>query len=324
MQYQVRWKHIDKDLTKVSSWRGIRDLALVWIAVLAIAAIASRLASFDIIGALICLAAFLAIGILQNGMSSLSHHAVHVNLHPKLAVNDQLFRWLLAAPMGQSYLALRREHLRHHARFAEADDPERFYYDLDVGNRNTVPRFVWWCLRMFLGGVVIGQVRRVLFGSRNAATMVPDPPESPERAARERREYLYVVPAQAVVFGMMWAVTGNLHGYLVFWLLPLVTIGVGLNAMRATIEHADPAQHGGAYRTFLSGPIESFIVGPFNFDHHYEHHRFMSVPYYRVAKIRELLTNAGDYKDCTQEPSYHARYQQILRDLRARAIPAAH
>jgi len=48
MQYQVRWKHIDKDLTKVSSWRGIRDLALVWIAVLAIAAIASRLASFDI------------------------------------------------------------------------------------------------------------------------------------------------------------------------------------------------------------------------------------------------------------------------------------
>jgi fatty acid desaturase len=317
MPHKVTIRHIGKELMQVSPWRGLRDLVFVWIGVFAVAALAGRLASPNGAGIAAWVAAVVAIGVLQNGMSSLSHHAIHNNLHPNPRVNDLLFRWLLAAPMGQSFVALRREHLRHHARFAEADDPERFYYDLNVGRRNTVPRFLWWCVRMFCGFVVIGQLRRMLFGTRDAATMTPDPADQPDRAAQERREYVWVVPATAILFLLFWAVTGSPFGYPLFWVAPLVTVGAGFNAMRATIEHAAPSRPPGAYRTFLSGPIERFIIGPFNFDHHYEHHRFMTVPYYRVGRIRKLLSDAGDYEDCTLEQSYRSRFLQILRDLRA-------
>ncbi len=308
--YCLSWRDIDKSDLNVTL-RGSRDLALVWLGVLLIATLSGRLFSYSLYGVLGGVAAIVAIGVLQNGLASLSHHAVHRNLHPRAMINDYMFRWLLSAPMGQSYLTLRREHLRHHAHFAEDDDPERFYYDLDTGDRKSPMRLILWTLSMFTGFVALGQIRRLLSNNRGGADVaIPI-----EQAKRERKEYLYVIPAQIALFAIFYAATGSLFGYFVYWAFPLVTVGAGLNALRATIEHADPEDPATHYRTFLSNPIERFIVGPFNFNYHYEHHRFMNVPYYRAEKLRAMLTRSDDYSDCKIEKSYLSRYRSILRML---------
>jgi fatty acid desaturase len=314
MTQRVTWKDIGQDLLQVSSWRGILDLAAVWFGIVVLASLAGRFASFEPGGIVIAVAGVIGIGILQNNLASLSHHAVHWNLHPNRRVSDQFFRWLIAAPMGQNYLTLRREHLAHHASFGAPDDPERHYYDLDVGNRNSAASFLFWTLAMFSGYVVVGQVRRILLGSRTGE--MNESKSNTERLVVERREILYVLPAQAVIFAVFFVLTGSIYGYFMLWALPLVTVGAGLNALRATIEHADPTPDHNLYRSFASNMIESFVVGPFKFTHHYEHHRFMTVPYYRIDKVRTILREAGDFSECSLERSYFRRYAQIVNDLR--------
>jgi len=310
--YQVTWKDLDRGLFQVSPVRGIIDLVVVWAGIFAVAGLGYRfIFPFSI-------AAMILIGVLQNGLSSLGHHAMHIHLHPNPRWNDSIFRWLIAAPLGQSYLSLRREHFEHHARFAEPDDPERFYYDLDVGDRSTPFRLLFWMVRMFLGFVVVGQLQRLISGSRGGHVATRTTPELMERAARERREYLYVVPAQVIIFLMMYGVTGSPLGYFLFWVIPLITVGAGLTAIRATIEHADASRAGKHYVTFTSNVVERFIVGPFNFNYHYEHHRFMGVPYYRIGKVRQVLKAAADYADCTIENSYGHRCLKVFIELHRR------
>jgi len=310
--YKLQWSDFEPELMKVT-YRGVLDLVLVWASIFGVAAVASRFLSPDLTGVLVTAAAILVIGTLQNGLASLSHHAVHYNLHPDRKINDSLFRWMLAAPMGQSFLTLRREHLRHHSRFAENDDPERFYYDLDIHNRRSPGAFIARTAGMFLGLVVASQLQRILSGNRGGALATG---QKDERESRGRREFLYALPAQAVLFGAFYLLTDNLLGYFIYWAIPLVTVGAGLNALRATIEHADPDEPPTNYRSFHFNPIEKMIVGSFNFNLHYEHHRFMSVPYYKVGEVKKRMLAANDYAGCRIERSYLSRYAEILKKLR--------
>ncbi len=312
MDYRVSFKSLDKELLRVSRWRGSADVLVVWLGIFIVAGGLGHWATFGLAGACLTLMGILVIGIFQHSLAALGHHAVHNNLHPNKATNDLLFRWLIAAPTGQSFLALRREHLLHHATFGTANDPERYYYDLSVGQRDRAGRFVVWSILMFLGYVVTRQLHRL----RNAAPQSEVVSTRSTPTPSPATELLAIVLAQSVLFPLLWVITGSWLGYPLLWALPLVTVGGGLNGMRATLEHADPSQPPNLNRSFLSNPLERWALGPYNFSYHYEHHRFMMVPYYRVRALRQLLQNAGDYGECSLELSYTRRYLDIVRILR--------
>lgn len=317
MDYRVSFKSLDKELLRVSPWRGGADVLLVWLGVFFVAGVLGHWAEFSLLGVGLMLMGILVIGIFQHGLAALGHHAVHVNLHPDKRTNDRLFRWLIAAPTGQSFLALRREHLLHHATFGTAKDPERYYYDLSLGRRDRAGRFVVWSILMFLGYVVTRQLYRLRSGEPQSvepqgdvASMrtTPTPPLT--------LEVLPILLTQSVLFVLLWMTAGSWWGYPLLWALPLVTVGGGLNGMRATLEHADPSRPPNLNRSFVSNPLERWALGPYNFSHHYEHHRFMMVPYYRVRALRQLLQEAGDYEECSLESSYTRRYLDIVKTLR--------
>jgi fatty acid desaturase len=202
--------------------------------------------------------------------------------------------------------------------FAEDDDPERFYYDLDIHNRRSPSGLIAWTAAMFMGLVAASQLRRLISGDRAGGVLDE---KAKERQGRERREYLYVLPAQVVLFVAFYLLTGNLLSYFVFWAMPMVAVGAGLNALRATIEHADPDEPPTNCRSFHSNPIERMIVGPFNFNLHYEHHRFMTVPYYKVNEVNQRVMAANHYANCQIERSYVSRYMGILKKLETRKRP---
>jgi fatty acid desaturase len=193
---------------------------------------------------------------------------------------------------------------------------------------------------VFLGWVIIPILSRWVVGNRGrlAEPVEPVPQHVEANQARKaevsKREKLLdllaIPPVQAVLFGLFWLATGQWWGYFAFWALPLVTVGAGLNALRATIEHANPDEHATAEDpheilfSFVSNPIERFFVCPLHFNYHYEHHRFMNVPYYHAPKLRQALIDRHDYTNVTLVPSYARRVVQICRRLRERSRELEH
>src|SRR5262245_50266917 len=276
----LRVQDLPLDLRRVNRLRGVADLALVWAAITALVWVAGALRN-----PLVFVVAVVLIGALQNNLASLTHHATHFNLHPERTVNDWLARLCLTAPLGSLFSVVRAEHWAHHARLGSADDPERFYYDLDLHGRRVPGHLRAWVLELFAGWVLLPTLRRFVTGSR-AGSLEAAAPREPGDAGFARIEVALLLLAQLVIAVTWWRLAGAWWGYLALWVLPLVTVGAALTALRATLEHADPRRPPHLLLSFVSNPVERFFVGPFNFNYHYEHHRFMMVPYYRMARLR--------------------------------------
>jgi len=297
---------------EISPTRGLRDLALVWAGIAAVAAACGAQG-----GVFVHALGFVLIGALQNHLSSLLHHAIHANLHPSRGVNLWLARLALAAPMAQIFSVLRWEHLHHHAHLGAADDPERFYYDLDRHGRRQPGRFRRWVAGLFAGWLVIPILRRALRGSRDE-TAAPAPPRDRARRREARLDLLLIPPAQLLLFVLFFALHGSPFAWLGLWALPAATLGGGLTALRATLDHADADLPPKLLLSYRSNPLELFFVAPFHFNYHYEHHRFMTVPYYHAPKLREMLLARGDFADALLLPSYLGRVQELARRLGTR------
>ena len=325
----LRYRDLPAEWKQVSGVRGIRDVALIWLGIFVLAALTARYWHPALYAAAVVL-----VGGLQNHISSLIHHAIHTNIHPNKTLNDWITRLCLAGPQGQFFAAMRKEHLDHHRELGAADDPERFYYDLRLHGRTTATGFLTWVTGVFLGWVIIPIVSRWIVGRRGPlAAPVESPPheQAQQRGIAQvpRREKLLdlaaIPPVQVALFGLFWLATGQWWGYIAFWALPLVTVGAGLNAVRATVEHANPDEHATAADprdilfSFVSNPVERFFVCPLHFNYHYEHHRFMNVPYYHAPKLRQALIDSDDYTSVTLVPSYGRRVVEICRRLRERA-----
>jgi fatty acid desaturase len=309
---RLSFSELPEAWTRLSRVRGLADVALVWAGIFAVVAFCGYLES-----GWIHLVGIVGIGILQNNISSLAHHAIHNNIHPERRLNDGLTRLLLAAPLAQLFSVLRAEHLHHHAHLGATDDAERYYYDLTRHGRREKGHLVRWVGGLFIGWVALGVARRTLTGSREGG----EPPATralSERGKRERiLDLLAIPPMQIAVALAMWLVHGQWWAYLALWAIPAVTVGGGLTALRATLDHADAGQPPDLDLSYVSNPLERFVVAPFNFNYHFEHHRFMTVPYYHVAKLRPLLQARGEFEGVQLLPGYVSRIRQLARELKA-------
>jgi fatty acid desaturase len=302
----VRASELPPDLLRISPWRGAFDTARTWIAVAVVALVCRRLAH-----PLAWAAGAILVAGLQNNLMVLWHHSIHHNMHPLRRVNDWIGRWLLISPMGQPFGLMRRAHIDHHAHLGRPQDPDRWYYDLDLHGRRRSGILLGWLALNCLGGLVVPQVRKAFTGRRDRAA---DPGTA--RAQRDRADRLAVVVAQGVLFGAFWVLCGAWWGYFVLWALPAVTLGGGLNCLRTALEHADPSDPPHRDFSFRSNALERFFVAPFHMNYHWEHHLLMTVPYYQMPSLRRLLLERGRYGDGRLVGSYLGRLREITRHLR--------
>lgn len=310
---RLSFSELPEEWSRLSRVRGLADVALVWVGIFALVAVCGHFGVWWI-----HLIGIVGIGILQNHISSLTHHAIHSNIHPSRNLNDLLTRILLSAPMVQIFSVLRAEHLHHHAHMGDDDDAERYYYDLTRHRRREPGRLLPWVCGLFVGWVALGVVRRTLTGSRDGG----GPPATralSERGKRERTLDLLAIPPMQIVIALaMWYVHGQWWAYFALWAIPAVTVGGGLTALRATLDHADAGQPPALDLSYISNPIERFVIAPLNFNYHFEHHRFMTVPYYNVAKLRPILLKRGEFDGVQLLPGYLSRIRQLARELNAR------
>jgi fatty acid desaturase len=265
--------------------------------------------------------AVLGIGVLQYHLTVLSHHGLHAQLARGRRANDAITRWLLLAPIGTPLRAMRNNHLRHHAKLGDADDYDRWYYDLTLQRRDHLAGLRSWLPRMFLGGLILPTLRKLTGRALEDETGLA-PPEAGARDALSRPDVLAIACVQLALGLGLWAASGLFWAWAVLWALPLVTLMSGLNSIRSCLEHAIVQEPRERLLSFVSNPLERFLVAPFQMNYHYEHHRFMSVNFRHLPAVRRACLEAADYPPGRLIASYRAHWRELGDALRAREAGA--
>ena len=295
-----------KDLARPSALRAPLEVAFTWAALIAI-----EVAYLRYPRPWTMAIAFVLVASRQYALLILMHDAFHSLLHRNRRVNDFIGSWLIGAPCGSSYWKSRSNHLEHHRRLGERTDPDLFLYcSGPPREKRGVAAFARHFLSLMLG-------EQILFTHMGSASERQAPLR--ERIGRIVPILLPVVLVQFAILALFW-LAGAWLNYLLLWVLPLLTLAVLFNGLRAFCDHANLSDDPGAARdrliTYFSHPLERFFLAPFHMNFHAEHHLFPYVPHYNLPKVRSRLWESDEQRAAIQ---WRRGYLGFVREfLRAR------
>ena len=213
--------------------------------------------------------AFIVVGWAQYSLGNGLHEAVHHNLWN--IRSDRLAEFLTAYPIGLT-ITYRDTHLGHHKHLGTQLDPEFSAYTSFPRTKGAlILRFLW-----FVSG--IPAVRQFLDQQRTVAS------------SSQRRSYLDLacfVGLQLGLIALFCWVFGNPIYYMIFWVLPIATVGKLLSTTRVLCEHGSPTRDW-VVRSIDGSRWQTWIMGAFDFNYHGEHHLWPSVPYAQLERLRRL------------------------------------
>ncbi len=225
------------------------------------------------------------IGTRQLGLAILMHEAAHGGLSSNRAVNDWLGQWLCAVPVGADLNVYRPYHLSHHKYAQQPEDPDLVLSTPFPVTPASLRRKI---IRDLTGQTFFKQ--RVLFALKAFGTQRDeDMAEGAVVTGKSVAPFLLVNAAMLAGFslaGVWWA-------YFALWLLPLATWFPMVTRIRNIAEHAcvegsaDDAFR--AARTTRARWLERAFIAPYWVNFHAEHHLFMHVPCWRLAKLHKAV-----------------------------------
>jgi fatty acid desaturase len=241
--------------------------------------------------------AIVLVGVLQHRLAALGHEAAHGSLFRNRSWNDAVANALCFFPILGTVHHYRRWHLAHHA---SANDPERDPDVLNLGPwllRDRFPmsrgRMVWLVFLRWVSAPVSfvrygwSYLRLNTFG--RGADLRPFGLH--HRWYPPRVEFLARVASYAAL-GLVLSVlelSGTL-GFVVSWVVPLVTTFPYFLMLRDTFQHtnADAGRYTNT-RVFRVHPVVRWAVFPYGQDRHLPHHASPRVPHYRLEALHQHL-----------------------------------
>ena len=214
---------------------------------------------------------FFVVGVLAYHLIMVVHELVHRTFVPHQGLNE--FLGCIIAPLvGLHFGQYRAHHFKHHAAARVADDPDAYIYWPVLQEKTAFRRVM-----VFL----FGSVQE--FFQKLANKTFP----GSDFGGGRWLAFLIVLGMQAGLF-MVFLFAGRPSHYFLFWLLPLVAIGLFLNRLRVLIEH------GAAFSLYVraSSPqrtvnvrcnlLERILFAPHHFNYHQVHHDHPQIPYYEL------------------------------------------
>lgn len=219
------------------------------------------------------------------------HESSHFNLFPSRKLNDLWATIFFASPIGVSVRTYRQFHMTHHARLSTTTDMDRFAFNVDVGGPKRL-------LGLFLRGLSCVE------GLRIVAKKYLGPKCT---ASAEGRDWSLVITAGwntlllvACILADRWFL------YLLLWVYPILGIAITTNLIRSVGEHqpigfVGPASAGQDIapisRTTLPSPLEKWLMFQANFNYHFEHHLYPTVPAANLPMLHKYLIERGFYEN---------------------------
>lgn len=266
-------------------------------------------------------------GFMQYRLVLAVHEATHKTLLQPVWLNEAVGLFC-ASLVGVSLFNYRRAHLEHHkAPQSIQDDIDGYIYRPLLQAPPGWPRL----LLLFTGNYrdILTKLRRKFFGDG-------DLPGTHALAGADRPGFgqvlAQVAPLAAAQTGLLGLFTWQIGvwAYFVFWLAPLLVIALQLDRTRTFLEHG--------YDYFFPPPpepdlskapqstidvetnfLERYLFAPFGFSDHQAHHAQLTVPFYNLPALRQLLAE--------HQPGYvrrvRASYFTILARMLHAPLPAA-
>lgn len=245
-------------------------------------------------------AGVLVVGGRQLGLAIIMHDAAHGVLCETRALNDFIGRWLAGNALGVSMDGYRPYHLTHHKHTQQPEDP-------DLGLSKPFP-----ITRKSLQRKIIRDLTGQTFFKQRKAQFLnalgkPDWPFMKRLNWFRSRLGGFLLMNAILLAGVTLA--GHWYLFFVLWLLPLATFNMLITRVRNIAEHAvvpdndDPFR---SARTTETNLITQLIVAPYGVNYHVEHHLFMWVPWYNLAKLHKMLLAKGYGERMEIQPSYLA------------------
>ena len=279
------------DLLRLNNWRGGLSVLLNWGLVAASFALVAVYPNL-----LTVLIALIVIGARQLGFAVLMHEAAHHTLFANRRLNDVVGNWLCAFPIWTDTRPYRPYHLKHHAKNWTREDP-----DLDLANKFPVNaasmrRKIW---RDLSGQVGWKRARAVLrrdlrLGRKSRDADHVSFGKTASVSADGWRNLWGVAVTNAVLLGILTAF-GHPALYLL-WVVAWFTTNSLVTRIRSICEHNmvdDPADEMSNSRTTLASWWERLLIAPNRVNYHLEHHLLMTVPFYNLPRLHQMLAERG-------------------------------
>lgn len=242
----------------------LADAAMDWLVIGTALAVASMWPHFYTV-----IAAVLIIGNRQHALAILGHDGTHYTLSRHGAFNDVLTNLFCFWPLGLTVSGYRALHYAHHKNTGTEHDPE-------LGHKRM--RSPQWDLPA-MPKTVLRYALMDLIGYSLADYLIIVRFSKPQR----RRDYAPLALFHiAVVSLALW-----LGAWLALaaWYFSLVASFMMFFRLRLWLEHQGTDDTQRLALTWWQGAI----LSPHNAWYHWEHHKYPTIPYYRLPKARQLL-----------------------------------
>jgi fatty acid desaturase len=222
---------------------------------------------------------FLLMGRAHAQCTSLMHEAAHRLLFTNKALNDFVGSWLLGFVSFTSTAAYRRVHMAHHRQEFGPDEPDiPLYANYPVARAS---------LRRKLVRDATGQTAVKLFRQQFAALRSP--------VARVRNTQFKILAVHIALIVVSTFIAGPFV-WVVFWLLPYMTVWRVINRLRSIAEHG--GMNAGADRRTSTHSVRQSLLArtflvPYGIGFHLAHHVDAGIPFRSLPDYHRRLVATG-------------------------------
>ncbi len=269
-----------KKLTAPKPWKFVWDYFFDFAVIAAAIAVNERF----FFNPLVYLGVVIVIGSRFNALTILMHETSHF-----LAFRSNTLNYLFGEPVGWLVLAsmegYRMNHMAHHRKLNTLEDPDWTRKFPQKSFHYPKSKQGFW-LDVLKQGSGIGFVR-TLSDIMKSKTMTKSIPVKIKRL--KLAFYLAIIAVCAI--------TGTLHGLVLYWIIPLMTVFNLALWLRSLAEHYNleydhPYNHA---RSMKVNPVEAFLLTPHRSNYHAEHHLYPGVPYHHLDKLHRILMENPAY-----------------------------
>jgi fatty acid desaturase len=279
-------------LSKVSNWMGIVTILWEWLLISGAIYLSVRFNSI-----LVYLVAWLIIGTRMYALYSLLHDGIHYLISPKKQVNDWICRLFLSWPLFTSLNKIRKFHQAHHQYLKTPGDPEAIHLQYkEFQFPAPVSGVVFTFLKDITGFNFIFYKCRKIVRSISSSFSTSANTEGNPAKSTNHFEWGMIVYYTVIVIALFYS--GKEIQFILYWLLPYITIYQLLNRLRLSTEHFHlPEDKLFQTRTVILNLPERFIFSPHNLGYHAEHHLYPSVPFYRLPALHKKLMSQISFRN---------------------------